>query len=148
MHFHEIAAADLPRLFAIRTAARENAVTREWLTATGITEQTVAVMLATTHRGWLCEVQGEPVGFAIGNGSNGELWVIAVLPAHEGKGIGRALMQLTQDWLWSKGWNELWLVTGFDPNARATHLYRELGWKDAGVRDEQRLLTLKRPEGV
>ena len=145
MRFHEIAAADLPRLFAIRTAARENPISREGLDAAGITEQTVAVMLATTHRGWLCEIQGQPVGFAIGNGSNGELWVIAVLPEHEGKGIGRALMELTQDWLWSKGWPELWLVTGFDRKARAANLYQKMGWKDAGVRDGQRLFVLKRP---
>ena len=43
---------------------------------------------------------------------------------------------------------EIWLVTGFDENARATHLYRKLGWTFAGTQDNQRLLTLKRTQEV
>jgi len=145
MRFREIAPEDLPRLFDIRTAARENPYSREALAASGITAQTVAVMLDTTHRGWLCEVDGESVGFVMANGATGELWVIAVLAEHEGKGIGRRLMNLAQDWLWSKGWKEIWLVTGFDENARASHLYDKLGWRHVGIRDEQRMFTLQRP---
>jgi hypothetical protein len=28
-------------------------------------------------------------------------------------------MQATENWLWSKGVNEIWLVTGNDPSLRA-----------------------------
>lgn len=148
MIFRESKPADISRTFDIRCAAKENPIPRELLTSIGVTEQTVGVMLATTHRCWVCEIEGEVVGFVTANGSNGELWVIAVLPEHEGKGIGRKLMTLAQDWLWSKGWKEIWLVTGFDDHARATYLYTKLGWTTAGIRDNQRLMILKRPKGI
>ncbi len=131
MHFRELTPADLPPMFDLRTSVQENAVTREFLTESGITVESVTAMLGTTHRGWLCEIAGQPVGFAMGNRSNGELWVIAVLAEHEGKGIGRRLMHLVQDWLWSEGWTQLWLVTGTAPT-RAFRMYCSLGWKDCG----------------
>lgn len=131
MHFREMTPADLPDTFRIRTAAKENPFPMEALIASGITEASVTQMLATTHRGWVCEVDGNIVGFAIGNRSDGEFWVIAVLQEHEGKGIGRRLMLLVQDWLWSEGWQKLWLVTGVAPS-RAFHLYSKLGWRDCG----------------
>lgn len=131
MHFREITPADLPELFRVRFAAKENIVTPEFVISEGITVETCATMLRTTHRGWLCEFEGRIVGFAQGNRATGELWVIAVLPALEGRGIGRRLMQLVQDWLFSEGWVKLWLVTG-PPPTRAYTLYRRLGWVDVG----------------
>lgn len=123
--------ADLPVSFHIRTAAKENPFSMDSLIAEGITIESVTQMLATTHQGWVCEVTGQVVGFAIGNRSNGEFWVIAVLQAHEGKGIGRQLMRLVQDWLFNEGWQKLWLITGLAPS-RAFHLYSKLGWQDLG----------------
>jgi ribosomal protein S18 acetylase RimI-like enzyme len=131
MHFREMTPADLPDTFRIRTAAKENPFPMEALISAGITEASVTQMLATTHRGWVCEVDETIIGFAIGNRSDGEFWVIAVLPEHEGKGIGRHLMQLAQDWLFSAGCPKLWLVTGAPPT-RAYHLYTKLGWQDVG----------------
>lgn len=131
MRFRPITPADLPTLFDIRVVTKENIVTREFLTSIGITVESLTAALATTHRGWLCEVADQIVGFAIGNRSNGELEVIAVLPEHEGKGIGRRLLTLVQAWLWSEGWQKLWLNTGTAPT-RAHRLYLKLGWKDCG----------------
>ncbi len=37
-------------------------------------------------------------------------------------------MTLAQDWLFSKGWDKLWLTTGVKPS-RALALYQKLGWK-------------------
>jgi GNAT superfamily N-acetyltransferase len=136
MHFRVMTSADLQATLAVRIAAKENPFSMEALVAMGITEESVTQMLATTHRGWVCEVNEEIVGFAIGNRSNGELWVIAVLEAHEGKGIGRRLMQLVQEWLFGEGWDKLWLVTGTPPT-RAYHLYTKLGWKDVGPTELQ-----------
>ncbi|MEO6874858.1 MAG: GNAT family N-acetyltransferase [Opitutaceae bacterium] len=85
-------------------------------------------------KGWLCEIRGIPVGFVIGNGQSGELEVIAVLRAYEGKGIGRKLLTLAQEWRFSQGCGKLWLTTGWSPT-RAFHLYSKVGWKDTGLRD-------------
>lgn len=131
MRFRPITPADLPTLFDIRVVTKENIVTREFLTSIGITVESLTARLATTHRGWLCETDDRIVGFAIGNRSNGELEVIAVLPEHEGKGIGRHLLKLVQDWLWSEGWQNLWLITDTVPT-RAYRMYSHMGWKDCG----------------
>jgi GNAT superfamily N-acetyltransferase len=132
VNFREITAADLPALFLVRIDAVENRATLEGLASIGVTIDSLTQRLATTHKGWLCEIGGVPVGFAIGNGSNGELEVVAVLRAFEGKGIGRKLMTFTQDWLWSKGSEKLWLTTGLPPT-RAYHLYTKMGWRDVGL---------------
>jgi len=99
MIFRRTAPADLSMLFDIRVAVKENIVTQEFLTFIGITIESLSALLETTHHGWLCEVDGQIVGFAIGNKSNSELEVIAVLPDHEGKGIGSRLVNLVQVWL-------------------------------------------------
>lgn len=131
MKFREVTPADLPALFLVRIATKENIVTREFLTSIGITVESLTAALASTHRGWLCEVDGRPVGFTLGNRSTGELEVIAVLPEHEGRGIGRRLMHLLQDWFWSEGLTKVWLTTG-PATTRAYRMYRTLGWKDCG----------------
>lgn len=138
--------ADLPDAFRIRTAAKENPFPMEALISVGITEESVTQMLATTHRGWVCEVDENIVGFAMGNRSVGELWVVAVLLEHEGKGIGRRLMHLVQNWLFSEGWEKLWLVTGVAPS-RAFRMYYKLGWQDCGPVGEgvERRMEFSRP---
>jgi ribosomal protein S18 acetylase RimI-like enzyme len=88
MKFREITIRDIPALFDVRTAVRENAFTREGLYSAGITEPAVENMLRTSHRSWLCECDSEVVGFATANRETAEFWVIAVLPEYEGRGIG------------------------------------------------------------
>lgn len=63
-----IAPADVPALFAVSVATRENALSRAGLKGMGITEESVTGMLADSHRGWLTEHEGRVVGFAMGNG--------------------------------------------------------------------------------
>lgn len=132
MNFREITPADLPALFLVRADAVENRMSLEGLTSIGVTIESLTQRLATTHKGWLCEIGGVPVGFAIGVGSTGEIEVVAVLRAYEGKGIGRKLTTLVQDWLWTQGYENLWLTTGIKPS-RALQLYTKLGWKVVGT---------------
>ena len=144
INYRLIEATDLSEIIDLRGSTRENAVNREELRSLGITEKSTTELLRTTHRGWLCETGGKFVGFAIGNGSNGELWVIAVLPDFEGKGIGSRLLSLTEDWLWSLGWKELWLYTNPDPKVRASHFYRRRGWTDSETKDGKLYMKKKR----
>ena len=115
----------------VRINAVENRATLEGLASIGVTIDSLTRRLATTHKGWLCEIDGVPVGFTIGNGSTGELEVIAVLRAYEGRGVGRKLMTLVEAWLWSQGAEKLWLTTGLPPT-RAYQMYAKLGWRDVG----------------
>jgi ribosomal protein S18 acetylase RimI-like enzyme len=131
VNFRTIEPTDIPALFAVRIATWENDHGKEELAALGITEGAVRDLLACgSHRGWLCEVDGDVVGFAMGNQETGELWVIAVLPEYEGRGIGRRLMERVEEWLSSRRWKRIWLTTHLDDRHRAVGFYRNLGWKD------------------
>jgi GNAT superfamily N-acetyltransferase len=145
MNFREIVSNDVPALFDVRVAAKENSFSREALYAAGITEESVRKMLQTTHQGWLCEDREKVVGFAMGDGQTGELWVIAVLPEFEGKGIGSRLLSLVEEWLWSTGHTELWLWTSIDPKLRAYSFYRKRGWEDSEIKGDIRYMKKKQP---
>ena len=79
-----IAISDISETFRVRTATDEKRLTSAQLTALGITESSVSEKLRGSYKGWLCEEHGSVVGFAIGDRSSGEMWVIAVLPGHIG----------------------------------------------------------------
>jgi len=128
--FRSITPADVPALFPVRVATWHNDRGAAELTALGITPASVTTMLATTHAGWLAEADGQVIGFAIGNRATGEMWVIAVLKAWEGQGIGRRLLQTVEDDLAAAGWRETWLTTDTDENFRAVGFYRRAGWRD------------------
>jgi ribosomal protein S18 acetylase RimI-like enzyme len=144
MTFREITAKDIPALFDVRTSVRENTYTREGLYRDGITEETVAEIIGTTQRGWLCETDSRIVGFAMANGTTGEFSVIAVLPEYEVQGIGSKLLLLAEAWLWAMGWEEIWLQTSLDTRLKAYSFYRNRGWTDAEIRTNQRIMKKRR----
>ena len=148
MQFREITETDLPSLFDVRIATRENNLSCVQLASMGITEASVAAMLHTSHRGWLCEINGRTVGFAMGNRENGEMWVIAILPEYEGKGIGSTLLLKVEEWLWSEGWQSIWLTTDTDPSLRAYGFYTRHGWIDHKIEHGLRYMHKTRPDSV
>ena len=106
MNLRPIESSDIDSIISIRGRTRENAISEEGLRRLGITADVVAEKPRTTHRGWLCEDGKRIVGFAIGDGTSGELWVIAVLPEFEGRGVGSRLLNRVEEWLWSLGKDE------------------------------------------
>jgi ribosomal protein S18 acetylase RimI-like enzyme len=146
MEFREITPADVPSLFDVRTRTRQNAYTLEELARLGITETTVAGKLASSHRGWLCQLGESVVGFCMADGGTGELWVIAVLPDCERKGIGGRLMALAEEWLWATGCSRAWLTTDVDTTLRAYGFYRKRGWVDWKIENGLRWMQLFPPQ--
>lgn len=140
----EIVPTDLPELFQIRAATDENPLSIAELAELGITIPSVEGMLRMHHRGWLYEEAGVPLGFAIGDRSTGEVWVIAVLPQHVQRGIGSRLLEKVSAWLFSESCTELWLVTDLDPSMRAYRFYLKHGWEDWKEEDGQRYMRKKR----
>ncbi len=143
MNFRPIEPKDLPEIIEVRAATRENALSREALRQLGITEESTAELLRTSHRGWLCEEEGRIVGFAIGDGKTGELWVIAVLPEFEGRGVGMRLLDSVEGWLWSLGWQSIWLWTSPDRQKRAFTFYLKHGWVVSELRDGRLFMKKK-----
>ncbi|HWB53695.1 MAG TPA: GNAT family N-acetyltransferase [Tepidisphaeraceae bacterium] len=132
--------ADVPHCIWLRTQTTENHWSLQGLHKVGINEESVIQRLATTHRGWVREQGGQIVGFSMADRSNGELWVVAVLPNYEGQGIGTQLVKSAQQWLHESGWPEIWLWTSPNKSTRAYALYRRLGWRDCGVKDHQLIM--------
>ena len=145
MEFREILSADVPALFELRPKTRENVMTVEQLARLGITVASLREALLTTHKGWLAADGDKVVGFCIGDRSNGEMTVVAVLPEYEGRGVGRRLMDLTEGWLWESGWTRAWLTTDVDTSLRAYGFYRKRGWTDWKLEPNLRWMELFKP---
>jgi len=101
--FQKITAADVDQLFAVRSSVRENPFSIDALAREA---------LGNSHDGYLCKSADVVAGFAMADVKAGELWVIAVLPEYERRGIGRELLRLTEELLWSAGHASIWLWTG------------------------------------
>jgi ribosomal protein S18 acetylase RimI-like enzyme len=132
MQYRTIKNKDLPTLFQIRISTRENKLSMDELAQLGITLESMTKALSDNVKEWLCEIDNNIVGFAMGEKATGEMLVIALLPAYEGLGIGKQLLQRVEEWLFSEGHSKLWLTTSLDQNLRAYGFYRKLGWLDAG----------------
>jgi len=147
--YREIATDDIPRVLEIRVSTRENKLTMEELANRWeVTPESMSKALQKDVKGWLCEDSRAAVGFSMGNKKTGEMLVVAVLPGHERRGIGKNLMTLIQDWLWSHGHSELWLLATPAPDIRAYGFYRTLGWRATGeIEDGHEVMKLYKNEG-
>jgi ribosomal protein S18 acetylase RimI-like enzyme len=139
--YRQITEGDVSVLFVVRTETHENRLTREELTRLGITEDSVKKKLAGSFNGWLCETDGRIVGFAMGDRSTGEMWVIAVLPDYVGRGIGGQLLTKVEQWLLESGCTRLWLTTDVDQQLKAYGFYRRYGWEDDRIENGLRYMV-------
>ncbi len=127
VQIREANAVDIPVIFDIRTATIENAMTEEELKESRITPESIAALLQTCGKCWVADVGDRLVGFCIANSDFRSIWALFVLPAYEGRRIGRRLLEVAVDWLWQNEVEEIWLTTG--TNTRAEGFYEYLGWK-------------------
>lgn len=131
---------DVPALFVVRVATRENVLSLDQLASLGITEATIHEEIEGSHAGWLYEDQGRVVAFAMGDYEGKELTVIAVLPDYEKQGIGGQLLTQVENWLKSKGCDEICLSTDLDVKLRAYGFYRKWGWVDNKIEKGNRYM--------
>jgi GNAT superfamily N-acetyltransferase len=98
-------------------------------------------------RGWVMEVNGQVLGFAIANSVTGNIWALFVDPDHEGQGHGRRLHDAMVEWLWSEGARQLWLTT--EAGTRAQRFYESAGWHfaDKAGNGELRYELTRIPQG-
>lgn len=127
---------DIETLFDIRTSVSENHQSREEIAELGITPDSIEKMLQSDCQAWVAEFDGQLIGFSIANKTQKTVFGIFVRPTFERKGAGRMLMQAAENWLWSSDIEEIWLVTGNEPQLRAYGFYLHLGWLPVGIESE------------
>ena len=131
--FRETQVDDIEDMFSVRARTRQNPISKEHLATYGITSASSAADMASGKmKGWGCFHQAALVGFCNGDGTTGEVLVLAVLPEYEGNGIGTRLLSHVVEWLRSNGLRLPWLAASPDPRVRAHGFYRALGWRPDG----------------
>ena len=118
--------ADIPEMGRVRMSVRENRLASLSSLKAGETER----LLCDDGRGWVSEVDGRIVGFAIADLSGANVYALFVEPGFERQGIGRLLHDTMMDWFFSNPVSTVWLST--DPSTRAEGFYRKAGWIASG----------------
>lgn len=124
---------DVEECIAIRGRTRHNAISASELAARGITAETWGRDVETgTLPGYVCTLHDHVVGYCFGHYKTGEVVVLALLPDHEGRGIGKALLQAVIGDFRASGFKRLFLECAADPSVRSFGFYRHLGWRPTG----------------
>ncbi|MDP9915345.1 GNAT superfamily N-acetyltransferase [Variovorax boronicumulans] len=127
---------DTPACLDLRGRTRENAFSVDELKALGITLESWRAGIADgSLPGYVALVDGELAGYCFGERDTGEIAVLALLPAYEGLGIGKALLALMVEEFKGLGFQRLFLGCSPDPQVRSHGFYRHLGWKPTGEFD-------------
>ena len=129
LHYRRATTDDIPAMSRIRLAVRENTLSDP----ARITRAMYEDYLDAKGRGWICERDGEPIGFAYANRKDGSIWALFVAPEHEGLGAGKTLLRLASDWLFSLGFEEI--VLGTAAHTRADRFYAAQGWTRGDMKD-------------
>ncbi|TGD83405.1 GNAT family N-acetyltransferase [Hymenobacter wooponensis] len=126
MLFREAQVADIPQLSIVRLSVQENRLSNP----NKVTEQDYINYLTQRGKGWVCEVNGTIVGFAIADVLGHSIWALFVHPEFAGQGIGKRLHDLMLDWYFDQTSETIWLSTA--PGTHAEEFYRRQGWQDTG----------------
>jgi len=137
--FREATYNDIPHMTRIRLAVTEN-VLRD---PTRITPQMYVDFLEKDGRGWVALVDGDLVAFSYANRIDGSIWALFVDPRFEGQGLGKQLLSLATDWLFSLWFRQVTLSTG--THTRAAQFYTRLGWRLASSSAGDSVFVLGRP---
>lgn len=124
----EATPADIPALWDVRYAVRENT-----LTPGRLSDEDVRREIEDTGKGWVIEEAGRIQGFAIANSWSGNIWALFLRPEAEGRGLGARLHEAMLAWLRTQPVPLLWLTTGAD--TRACGFYERMGWRRIGPVD-------------
>ena len=118
--------ADAEELQRVRRAVRENRLSDP----SRVTLDDVRDRLAGLGLGWVAEVGGRIVGFAIADLPTRNIWALFLEPEYERRGIGRRLHDTMMDAVFEATSARVWLSTS--PGTRAESFYRAAGWLDTG----------------
>ena len=118
---------DIPQIQIVRNAVKENMLSDPSL----VTDEDCKEFITARGKGWVCEIDGTVVGFAIADLKENNIWALFIDPAFEKKGIGKQLHDVMLDWYFTQTKEAVWLGTA--PGTRAEQFYRKAGWTETGI---------------
>ncbi len=127
MIFRKAEVSDIPQIQIIRHSVNENVLSNPAL----VTDKDCVEFLTVRGKGWVCEIEGNVVGFSIADLKENNIWALFVHPNHETKGIGKRLHKEMLHWYFNQTKEKVWLGTAL--NTRAEKFYKMNGWKELGV---------------
>ncbi len=127
MVIREASVSDIRQIQIVRNSVRENTLSDPNL----VTDSDCEEFLTVRGKGWVCEVDGTVVGFAIADLKEKNIWALFVDPFFEKRGIGLRLHNTMLEWYFLQTRKTVWLGTA--PNTRAERFYREAGWSAVGM---------------
>jgi len=127
MTFREARVMDIPQIQVVRNSVKENVLSNPAL----VTDKDCENYLLNRGKGWVCEIDGKVIGFAIADLVGHNVWALFVQPDFDGRGVGKKLHDDMLDWYFSQTDATIWLSTA--PSTRAEKFYRKAGWKEVGV---------------
>lgn len=125
--FREASVEDIPQIQTVRNAVTENTLSDPAL----VSDRDCEEFLTERGKGWVCEVNGKIVGFAIADLKEHNIWALFLHPDFEKQGIGTILHDQMLDWYFHQTQQTVWLGTA--PGTRAETFYKKAGWKLAGM---------------
>jgi GNAT superfamily N-acetyltransferase len=118
---------DIKQIQFVRNSVKENALSNPNL----VTDEDCRMFLTERGKGWVCEVNGQVVGFSIADLLGRNIWALFVQPGFDKQGIGRQLHDIMMDWYFDQAQESVWLGTA--PGTRAEAFYRKAGWHETGT---------------
>ena len=118
---------DIYQIQVVRNLVKENQLSDPAL----VPDSDVEEYITRRGKGWVCEIDGEVVGFAIADLVGNNIWALFIHPGFEGIGIGKKLHEEMLNWYFSQTDKTVWL--GTVPKTRAELFYRKAGWKEVGI---------------
>ena len=85
MVFREANLEDIPALSEIRLSVTENVLSDP----RKVTPEIIASYLTTIGKGWVCEIDGEVVGFSVASLEDASIWALFVKPGYEGEALAQ-----------------------------------------------------------
>ena len=126
MIFRTAERSDIKQMQVVRHLVKENTLSNPDL----VPDKDVAYYITEKGKGWVCEIDGQLVGFAIVDLKESSIWALFVDPGFAEKGIGKELHRLMIDWYFSRTKDKL--VLGTAPKTRAEQFYSLQGWTKVG----------------
>lgn len=126
MIFRTANLSDIKQMQVVRHLVKENTLSNPDL----VPDKDVAYYISEKGKGWVCEVNGQIVGFSIIDLLEKSVWALFVDPNFAEKGIGKVLHRLMMDWYFEQSKDKV--VLGTTPNTRAERFYTLQGWRPVG----------------